>query len=62
MMNLVLPYPAYGTGVLRMPIARRKAKLVYHRMSLTNINLLRFIMFPFVYRDGNDDTSATKTR
>ena len=31
-----------------MRIARRKANLVYHRMSLTHITLLRFIMFPFV--------------
>ncbi len=31
-----------------MRIARRTANLVYHRMSLTHITLLRFIMFPFV--------------
>src|SRR5277367_2200917 len=31
-------------------LLHHKAKLVYHRMSLTHIILLRFIMFPFVMK------------
>jgi hypothetical protein len=39
-------------GVLNPASARCKANLVYHRTTLTHINLFRFIGFLFVRKNG----------